>query len=224
MLTAPRATRRAAIGHRDLWRPAVGARSRSRLSDAAARGRGGEQHLGDDRVRAVDQWTRRRPAAARWPTTTACLDQRSRARTRSAHLQRARKDDRQGDNAAMRLRRAGRSTAISRLRHALPDGRIFEDGHQGIDLRAPYCKGGKVGLFGGAGVGKTVLIRGADQNIATPKPGGRSVGLEGPVGERPARATTSGARYRNGSDRAETALVYGQNERAAGRAPCDGSA
>ena len=44
---------------------------------------------------------------------------------------------------------------------------IFETGIKVIDLLAPYAKGGKIGLFGGAGVGKTVLIQELIHNIAT---------------------------------------------------------
>lgn len=58
---------------------------------------------------------------------------------------------------------------------------IFETGIKVVDLLAPYIKGGKVGLFGGAGVGKTVIIMELINNIAT-KHGGYSV--FGGVGER----------------------------------------
>ena len=44
---------------------------------------------------------------------------------------------------------------------------LFETGIKVIDLLAPYAKGGKIGLFGGAGVGKTVLIQELIHNIAT---------------------------------------------------------
>lgn len=48
-----------------------------------------------------------------------------------------------------------------------PVTEMFETGIKVIDLIAPYAKGGKVGLFGGAGVGKTVLIQELIRNIAT---------------------------------------------------------
>src|SRR3954451_3812023 len=48
-----------------------------------------------------------------------------------------------------------------------PTREIFETGIKVIDLLAPYAKGGKVGLFGGAGVGKTVLIQELIHNIAS---------------------------------------------------------
>ncbi|HEX2938140.1 MAG TPA: F0F1 ATP synthase subunit beta, partial [Ruminiclostridium sp.] len=55
-----------------------------------------------------------------------------------------------------------------------PATEMFETGIKVIDLLAPYAKGGKVGLFGGAGVGKTVLIQELIRNIAT-EHGGYSV-------------------------------------------------
>ncbi|HCG98631.1 MAG TPA: F0F1 ATP synthase subunit beta, partial [Actinobacteria bacterium] len=55
-----------------------------------------------------------------------------------------------------------------------PTAEILETGIKVIDLLAPYVKGGKIGLFGGAGVGKTVLIMELIHNIAT-KHGGNSV-------------------------------------------------
>jgi len=55
-----------------------------------------------------------------------------------------------------------------------PTQEILETGIKVIDLLAPYAKGGKVGLFGGAGVGKTVLIQELIRNIAT-QHGGFSV-------------------------------------------------
>lgn len=51
---------------------------------------------------------------------------------------------------------------------------VFETGIKAIDLLAPFIKGGKVGLFGGAGVGKTVLIQEPIRNVAT-EHGGYSV-------------------------------------------------
>src|SRR5437763_12359515 len=48
-----------------------------------------------------------------------------------------------------------------------PTREMFETGIKVVDLLAPYAKGGKVGLFGGAGVGKTVLIQELIHNIAT---------------------------------------------------------
>src|SRR4029078_6894081 len=47
-----------------------------------------------------------------------------------------------------------------------PTREILETGIKVVDLLAPYARGGKVGLFGGGGVGKTVLIQGLNRNIA----------------------------------------------------------
>ncbi len=55
-----------------------------------------------------------------------------------------------------------------------PVAEILETGIKVIDLLAPYSKGGKVGLFGGAGVGKTVLIQELIRNIAMEQ-GGYSI-------------------------------------------------
>ena len=55
-----------------------------------------------------------------------------------------------------------------------PVAQVFETGIKVIDLLAPYARGGKIGLFGGAGVGKTVLILELIHNIATEQ-GGYSV-------------------------------------------------
>ena len=65
----------------------------------------------------------------------------------------------------------------------------FETGIKVVDLLAPYSKGGKIGLFGGAGVGKTVIIMELIHNIAI-EHGGFSV--FGGVGERTRRGMTSG--------------------------------
>ena len=69
-----------------------------------------------------------------------------------------------------------------------PKTEIFETGIKVIDLIAPFVKGGKIGLFGGAGVGKTVVIQELINNVAKGH-GGKSVfcGVGGadPRGERP---------------------------------------
>ena len=70
---------------------------------------------------------------------------------------------------------AGPSTGRRRAsRSSNPTDEIFETGIKVVDLLAPYVKGGKIGLFGGAGVGKTVLIQELIHNIAT-EHGGFSV-------------------------------------------------
>ncbi|MGC8488980.1 MAG: F0F1 ATP synthase subunit beta [Clostridia bacterium] len=84
---------------------------------------------------------------------------------------------------------------------------IFETGLKVVDLLAPYAKGGKVGLFGGAGVGKTVLIQELIHNIAT-EHGGFSV-FAG-VGERSREGNDLFREMTESGVIDKTALVYGQ--------------
>ncbi len=95
-----------------------------------------------------------------------------------------------------------------------PDTEILETGIKVIDLLAPYSKGGKIGLFGGAGVGKTVLIMELINNVAKAH-GGYSV-FAG-VGERVREGNDlyhemieSGVIKENGEAGSKAALVYGQ--------------
>lgn len=98
-----------------------------------------------------------------------------------------------------------------------PRTEIFETGIKVIDLLAPYAKGGKIGLFGGAGVGKTVLIMELIYNIAT-KHGGHSI------------FTGVGERSREGFEMIEdmtasgvlknTSLVFGQMNESPGARMC----
>lgn len=84
---------------------------------------------------------------------------------------------------------------------------IFETGIKVIDLLAPYQKGGKIGLFGGAGVGKTVLIQELINNIAR-QHGGLSV-FTG-VGERTREGNDLYNEMKESGVIAKTALVFGQ--------------
>ncbi len=84
---------------------------------------------------------------------------------------------------------------------------ILETGIKVIDLLAPYQKGGKVGLFGGAGVGKTVVIMELIRNIAT-QHGGFSV-FAG-VGERTREGNDLWLEMKGSGVIDKTALVYGQ--------------
>jgi F-type H+-transporting ATPase subunit beta len=88
-----------------------------------------------------------------------------------------------------------------------PTSEIFETGIKVIDLLAPYGKGGKVGLFGGAGVGKTVLIQELIHNIAQ-EHGGLSV-FAG-VGERTREGNDLWLEMKESGVISKTALVYGQ--------------
>jgi F-type H+-transporting ATPase subunit beta len=91
---------------------------------------------------------------------------------------------------------------------------VFETGIKVVDLLAPYRRGGKIGLFGGAGVGKTVLIMELINNIARAHGG---VSVFGGVGERTREGNDlycemkeSGVINENKLDDSKVALVYGQ--------------
>jgi F-type H+-transporting ATPase subunit beta len=88
-----------------------------------------------------------------------------------------------------------------------PKTEIFETGIKVVDLLAPYVKGGKTGLFGGAGVGKTVIIMELINNIAT-EHGGRSVFCG--VGERTREGNDLWLEMKESGVLASTSLVYGQ--------------
>ena len=88
-----------------------------------------------------------------------------------------------------------------------PATQVFETGIKVIDLLAPYAHGGKIGLFGGAGVGKTVLILELIHNIAT-EHGGYSV-FTG-VGERSREGNDLLQEMQSSGVIDKTALVFGQ--------------
>ena len=88
-----------------------------------------------------------------------------------------------------------------------PVARMLETGIKVIDLLAPYSKGGKIGLFGGAGVGKTVLIQELINNVAT-QSGGYSI-FTG-VGERSREGNDLWNEMKESGVLAKTALVFGQ--------------
>ena len=88
-----------------------------------------------------------------------------------------------------------------------PVAEVLETGIKVIDLLAPYAKGGKIGLFGGAGVGKTVLIQELIRNIAT-EHGGYSI-FSG-VGERSREGNDLWTEMKASGVLEKTALVFGQ--------------
>ena len=89
----------------------------------------------------------------------------------------------------------------------VPATEIFETGIKVVDLICPYAKGGKIGLFGGAGVGKTVLIMELINNVAKAH-GGISV-FTG-VGERTREGNDLYGEMKESGVIDKTALVYGQ--------------
>ncbi|MBN1827174.1 MAG: F0F1 ATP synthase subunit beta [Candidatus Eisenbacteria bacterium] len=88
-----------------------------------------------------------------------------------------------------------------------PQAELFETGIKVVDLLAPYVKGGKTGLFGGAGVGKTVIIMELIHNIATAH-GGYSVFCG--VGERTREGNDLYLEMTESGVLEKTCLVYGQ--------------
>ncbi|WP_429971128.1 F0F1 ATP synthase subunit beta [Fructilactobacillus sp. Tb1] len=88
-----------------------------------------------------------------------------------------------------------------------PSTEVLETGIKVIDLLAPYIRGGKVGLFGGAGVGKTVLIQELIHNIAQ---GHNGISVFTGVGERTREGNDMYFEMKGSGVLKQTAMVYGQ--------------
>jgi F-type H+-transporting ATPase subunit beta len=88
-----------------------------------------------------------------------------------------------------------------------PKTEVFETGIKVVDLIAPFVKGGKIGLFGGAGVGKTVVIQELINNVAKGH-GGRSVFCG--VGERTREGNDLYLEFQEAGILDKVALIYGQ--------------
>jgi F-type H+/Na+-transporting ATPase subunit beta len=88
-----------------------------------------------------------------------------------------------------------------------PKTEVFETGIKVVDLVAPFVKGGKIGLFGGAGVGKTVVIQELINNVAKGH-GGRSVFCG--VGERTREGNDLYLEFKEAGILNQVALIYGQ--------------
>ncbi|MGZ4795886.1 MAG: F0F1 ATP synthase subunit beta [Acidimicrobiia bacterium] len=88
-----------------------------------------------------------------------------------------------------------------------PKAQMFETGIKVIDLLEPYVQGGKIGLFGGAGVGKTVLIQEMINRVATQHGG---VSVFAGVGERTREGTDLWIEMQESGVIEKAALVYGQ--------------
>ncbi|MBI3322073.1 MAG: F0F1 ATP synthase subunit beta [Candidatus Omnitrophica bacterium] len=89
----------------------------------------------------------------------------------------------------------------------IPVSQILETGIKVVDLLAPYVKGGKVGMFGGAGVGKTVILQELIRNIATQHGG---VSVFAGVGERTREGNDLWLELNESGVVKKTALVFGQ--------------
>ena len=104
----------------------------------------------------------------------------------------------------------------------VPGGDLLETGIKVIDLMTPYTKGGKIGLFGGAGVGKTVLIMELIRNIAFEHDG---YSVFAGVGERSREGNDLWQEMKQSGVLNKTALVFGQMNEPAGarlRVPLSG--
>ena len=118
--------------------------------------------------------------------------------------------------------RAGPIPAADRwpIHHRAPDfvdvvpaGEVLETGIKVIDLMTPYAKGGKIGLFGGAGVGKTVLIEELIRNIVFEHNG---YSVFAGVGERSREGNDLWNEMKESGVIDKTALVFGQMNETAG--------
>ena len=176
-----------------------------------------QQHLGNDWVRAVAMSTTDGLRRGMDAVDTGAADHRpGRPGDARPHLQRPRRADRRG-RARSRPRRATRSTARRRRsRSRRPASRSSRPGIKVIDLIAPFTKGGKTGVFGGAGVGKTVIITELIRNIAA-EHGGYSVFCG--VGERTREGNAALGRDARVGRRRQDGAGLRPDERAARRPP-----
>jgi F-type H+-transporting ATPase subunit beta len=165
-----------------------------------------QQHLGDDRVRAVAMDTTDGLARG-----SAVVDTGTSISVPVGEETLGRIWNVIGEPVDGKERATGERWPIHRDPPAFgdlsPKVEIFESGIKVIDLIAPYVRGGKIGLFGGAGVGKTVLIQELIHNIAR-QHGGVSV-FTG-VGERTREGNDLILEMRESGVIDKVALVYGQ--------------
>ena len=173
-----------------------------------------QQHLGDDRVRAVamdatDGLARGSQVVDTGGPITVPVGPVTLGRIFNVLGQTIDKDD--PDNGRPPVPADAERWPIHRepplFEDLEPKPQILETGIKVVDLLAPYTKGGKIGLFGGAGVGKTVLIQELINNIAT-QHGGLSV-FAG-VGERTREGNDLWLEMSESGVISKTALVYGQ--------------
>ncbi|HXW58541.1 MAG TPA: F0F1 ATP synthase subunit beta, partial [Solirubrobacteraceae bacterium] len=112
-----------------------------------------------------------------------------------------------GEDLPEGVERRGIHQEAPRVEDLTPTTEMFETGIKVIDLLAPYAKGGKVGLFGGAGVGKTVLIQELIHNLAK-EHGGLSAFCG--VGERSRKGNDLWLEMKESGVLDKTMLVFGQ--------------
>src|SRR3954468_12078038 len=168
-----------------------------------------QQHLGDDRVRAVamdatDGLARGTAAYDTGASISVPVGDATLGRIFNVLGQTIDKGDDAEIDASPRWEIHRDPPAFDTLS---PTAELFETGIKVIDLLAPYVRGGKIGLFRGGGVGKTVLIQELINNIAT-QHGGFSV-FAG-VGERTREGNDLWHEMKEAGVIQKTALVYGQ--------------
>jgi F-type H+-transporting ATPase subunit beta len=168
-----------------------------------------QQHLGDDRVRAVamdatDGLARGTVAYDTGASISVPVGDATLGRIFNVLGQTIDKGDDAEIEASPRWEIHRDPPAFDTLS---PTAELFETGIKVIDLLAPYVRGGKIGLFGGAGVGKTVLIQELIRNIAT-EHGGYSV-FSG-VGERTREGNDLWLEMKESGVIAKTVMVFGQ--------------
>jgi F-type H+-transporting ATPase subunit beta len=167
-----------------------------------------QQHLGDDRVRAVamdttDGLARGAEVLDTGGPITVPVGQATLGRIfnllgEPIDL---------GEDLPADTERRGIHQEAPRAEELTPTTEMFETGIKVIDLLAPYAKGGKVGLFGGAGVGKTVLIQELIHNLAK-EHGGLSAFCG--VGERSREGNDLWLEMKESGVLDKTMLVFGQ--------------
>ena len=166
-----------------------------------------QSHLGDDTVRAVamsstDGLTRGMDAADTGAPISVPVGQKTLGRIMNVLGEPVDEMGPIGNEKTYPIHRAAPKFADLSTK-----SEILETGIKVVDLLAPYAKGGKIGLFGGAGVGKTVVIMELINNIAT-QHGGYSV-FAG-VGERTREGNDLWLEMKESGVIKKAALVYGQ--------------
>ena len=127
-----------------------------------------QQHIGRNQVRAVAMSSTDGVIRGMEVVDTGAADHGAGRRRRAGpDPQRARRAGGRRAADPGQRRSAGRSTGRRpKFADLEPKTEIFETGIKVVDLIAPFVKGGKIGLFGGAGVGKTVVIQELINNVA----------------------------------------------------------
>jgi len=166
-----------------------------------------QQHLGDDKVRAVamdatDGLARGVEVVDTGQPMTVPVGERTLGRLIDVNGNTIDKGEPLADAEHWPIHRP--APAFEELD---PTDELFETGIKVVDLLAPYVKGGKIGLFGGAGVGKTVIVQELINNIAT-QHGGLSVFCG--VGERTREGNDLWLEMQESGVIDKTALVFGQ--------------